>query len=712
MTELRLYPFQNDCVSDLRAAIMRSMSAALVLSTGAGKTVIAGRVAQLAAAKGSTTLLLVHRRELVRQSIKTLKLAVPGMPIGVEAAGWPAMPWAKLHVGMVQSIARREFTCNPDIVIVDEAHHARAPTWEKVLARWPHAVRIGLTATPERLDGRGLGEHFQEMVLGPPMAWLVENSYLAPTRTLTVPSSWEDMASVRRTKSGDYRSKDLAERVTDRVVADAAKAYMRHTPGQQAIFFGVDTNHSKMVCAKLRDYGIAAEHVDGKDHEARRDRIMAEFSERRIQVVGNCDLICLDDQTEILTRCGWRGIDEMRDDDIVANWHLDGTITFGPIRSLIRRETTAHERMVSYLSPREIKFRVTSNHRMVHRKRDGAWQVTDAHSIVGQRVIVPVAGVAAPETPPMPAPRRPRLTKAARIRATSYNLRQRHGMGHAQARAEAERRIDRRDALAYTEPSSLTLDDCAFIGFWLGDGSRTEFPGGGVEYKLFQSTRYESIVAWVDRTITECGFDSIRRVSDYGDGQYRLVSWSLPRGTGHGPQQRDGVFRLEPYLDKDGSDLLWGLDRDQFAELLRGFHRADGLHRQHGDTVTITNTRKALMELLQTIAVCRGMRANIRRSDNGPRATTPIWRLSVSFHRGRDRTRCRIGADHRRRPHHRTCLVREQRLDVHRHSAQRTSRCHGQQRGVRRPVVRCGHHGPSHQLGAGVPPAGRAADAV
>ena len=291
MTELRPYPFQNDLVDELRAAIVRSRSAVLTLSTGAGKTVIAGRVAKLAADKGSTTLLLVHRRELVRQSIKTLKLAVPGMEIGVEAAGWPSIPWARLQVGMVQSIARRKFTCNPDIVIVDEAHHCRAPTWEKVLARWPDAVRIGLTATPERLDGKGLGEHFDEMVLGPSMAWLVDNNYLAPTRTMTVPVSWEDMGSVRRTRSGDYHTKDLAKRVTDKVVADAAAAYMRYCPGTQAIFFGVDTAHSKRVCEKLRSMGVVAEHVDGKDHISRRDRVINDFADNRVQVLGNCDLV-------------------------------------------------------------------------------------------------------------------------------------------------------------------------------------------------------------------------------------------------------------------------------------------------------------------------------------------------------------------------------------------------------------------------------------
>ena len=78
------------------------------LATGAGKTVVAAEIARLAGLKGSRTLFLVHRRELVRQAADTLYEACPGEQVGVIAAGWPELPWAPLQVGMVQSIAKRE----------------------------------------------------------------------------------------------------------------------------------------------------------------------------------------------------------------------------------------------------------------------------------------------------------------------------------------------------------------------------------------------------------------------------------------------------------------------------------------------------------------------------------------------------------------------------------------------------------------------------
>ena len=99
----------------------------------------------------------MHRRELVKQAVDTLLEQCPGISIGVECPGWPAMPWAPLQVGMVQSVARRERVGKPDLVVIDEAHHARAKTWETVLARWPNAKRIGTDGHAGTVGWEGTG---------------------------------------------------------------------------------------------------------------------------------------------------------------------------------------------------------------------------------------------------------------------------------------------------------------------------------------------------------------------------------------------------------------------------------------------------------------------------------------------------------------------------------------------------------------------------
>ena len=290
--------YQLRAVDELREAVRRHKSALYVLPTGGGKTVVAGLIAQRVTDRGGQVMLVVHRRELVKQAVGTLTEFVPGLDLGVEAPGWPSMPWAPLQICMVQSMVRRDHVARmrPSIVIWDEAHHVRAATWERALDWWWHIPHIGLTATPERLDGKGLGAHFGAMVEGPSIHWLVNNinpstgfSYLAPCRTLTVPSSL-DLSGLTLNRSGEYGAA-IGNRITAGVIADAADAYTRYAAGQQAIFFGVNRDHSRRVVERLQEMGVKAAHVDGDDHPARRDRIMAEFRDGVIQVVGNCDLI-------------------------------------------------------------------------------------------------------------------------------------------------------------------------------------------------------------------------------------------------------------------------------------------------------------------------------------------------------------------------------------------------------------------------------------
>ena len=236
--------------------------------------------------------MVVHRRELVRQAIDTLAEAVPHVEVGVEAAGWPSKPWAPLQVGSVQSMVRRDWLADLDfdIVIFDEVHHARATTWEKVMAFFPDAKRIGLTATPQRLDGRGLGEHFDAMISGPEIPELVRLGFLAPTRTLSVPVGF-NLEALRKDSHGEFRQSDVYEQVTGPITAAAADAYLTHCRGKKAIFFGVHREHSRQVARELRERGVRAEHVDGDDTPERRDRVMKAFKTGKIEVVCNVDLI-------------------------------------------------------------------------------------------------------------------------------------------------------------------------------------------------------------------------------------------------------------------------------------------------------------------------------------------------------------------------------------------------------------------------------------
>ena len=138
----------------------------LTLPTGAGKTVIFSEIAKRAVQKNNNVLILVHRRELIKQASK--KLADIKVPHGIIAAGFKPSSHP-IQVASVQTIVRRlnKINYKPALIIIDEAHHSVAGSWKKVLDHFPNAKRIGVTATPCRLSGEGLREMFDDLIIGP-----------------------------------------------------------------------------------------------------------------------------------------------------------------------------------------------------------------------------------------------------------------------------------------------------------------------------------------------------------------------------------------------------------------------------------------------------------------------------------------------------------------------------------------------------------------
>ena len=269
-------PYQTDGEERI-AELMRQgcRSLVYVLPTGGGKTRVAGGLAARASRKQRRQAFVVHRRELVRQAHKELSLAIPGEEIGVIASGWPTLPWARVQVVSLPTVINRLNDLDPfHVAHIDEGHHCRAATWEKFI-RWlkAHGTRmVFYTATPERLDGKGMGEWCEQIVLGPGADDLIRDGHLAPTRLFRVSKS--DAAGWKGTNT----------------VADAMSAYEAYSPGRRAIFFGRTVTHSQEVCEALRGRGWRVAHLDASDGDARRDRVFSQFRAGDIQVLGNCGL--------------------------------------------------------------------------------------------------------------------------------------------------------------------------------------------------------------------------------------------------------------------------------------------------------------------------------------------------------------------------------------------------------------------------------------
>lgn len=285
---MNLRPYQDKAVADVRAAFgSGSRSVCLTAPCGAGKTVIFSAIAKLAKSKNTRTAILVHRDSLLTQA--SSKLNDFGITHGKIAPGHGNYG-DDINVASVLTLVRRMDRHNFDLLIVDEAHHAVSPTYDKIFARYPNAKILGVTATPERTDGRGLNTVFQKLILGPSIEQLIADGYLVQPTTYG-PIHKLDLSGIK-TQAGEYHRADLATHMdTPRITADAVQHYTRICPGVPAIAFCVNRKHTEDVAASFQTAGYRSVPVDGSMPLATIRERIAGLTDGRVQVLVACDLI-------------------------------------------------------------------------------------------------------------------------------------------------------------------------------------------------------------------------------------------------------------------------------------------------------------------------------------------------------------------------------------------------------------------------------------
>lgn len=289
-SSLTLRDYQARAIHDLRIAYRSGARAPLLVApTGSGKTVMFSAITQGAVARGRRVLILVHRRELIRQA--SAKLTMAGVQHGIIAAGFDPSS-SPVQVASVQTLARRleRQTWQPDLIVIDEAHHAVAGTWSKVLGHWPEAYRLGVTATPVRRDGRGLGAMFDRLVSGPSVGDLTAQGFLTPAKIYAPPQQFQSIKI--RVRSGDYAPEDAAEQL-DRpsVTGDAIEHYQRLGRGCSAIAFCCTAEHAENVASQFRDCGIRSHTILGTTPIEQREQLIADLGSGVLQVLVSVDVI-------------------------------------------------------------------------------------------------------------------------------------------------------------------------------------------------------------------------------------------------------------------------------------------------------------------------------------------------------------------------------------------------------------------------------------
>jgi DNA repair protein RadD len=282
--------YQLRAVESLRGLIRQGHRRLVLVSpTGSGKTFMSSMMVQSAVEKGKSVLFLAHRRELVVQKSKTLlKFDVPHGIIqsGMENDTGYSVQVASKDTLHARAMRRERMHLPPaDLIIADECHRSLAKTWQAIFNAYPEAVLIGLTATPVRGTGVGLGSTYDQMVIAATSPELIASGALVPT-TIYAPHK-PDLRGVKVAR-GDYVQSLLEKKMNQQtLVGDVLKHWERLADGRKSVGFACGVQHSLHLRDTFLARGIKAAHIDGNTPDSQRDDILAELSAGRLTVVFN-----------------------------------------------------------------------------------------------------------------------------------------------------------------------------------------------------------------------------------------------------------------------------------------------------------------------------------------------------------------------------------------------------------------------------------------
>lgn len=300
---MELRPYQEQCLAAVRAAYRAGRRRVLVsLPTGTGKTVVFAHFPEFFAMK-RRLLVLAHREELLEQARAKFEAAQVGLSVDIEQGSRHASENARVVIASVASLGRKHDRrlarlCPDDfyLIVVDEAHHAIAPTYRRIFEHFglfesdTRRMLVGFTATPYRGDGRGLGEVFEDIVFARGIREMIGAGFLCRVRGWRV-STGVDLDAVR-IRRGDFVESQLASTID---IAERNAAIIRaradFAPGRRTIVFCVNVEHSHSVAAAFRRAGVNAAAVWGAMPGDDRRATLRSFAEGSIEVLTNCNVL-------------------------------------------------------------------------------------------------------------------------------------------------------------------------------------------------------------------------------------------------------------------------------------------------------------------------------------------------------------------------------------------------------------------------------------
>ena len=623
----------------------------IVAPTGCGKSLI---IADIANRLGGNILVFQPSKEILEQNYK--KYTSYGMTdCSIYSASFNKKEISRVTFAMIGSVkSHPELFKKFKYIIVDECH--RVNPKEGMYKDFFHALGdtkiLGLTATPYRLVSyqdygsmlkfitRSNPRVFDRVIYYVQIQDLLRKGFLAQLDYFDCPpKGWDSNKLVVNSTGADYTDKsvqaeyervDIKEwlfQIAHRLV------YNSKVPRHGILVFTRFIYEADYLVNRLIAEGVNAALVTGQTKPKERNRILDAFKAGEIKVVANAAVLtCLSEDTEILTKNGWKGAKTISEDDLVAQYDNE-SITFEKPLRIIKKQ---HSGNFVKVEGRYMNIRITDDHNVIYRKRArngfGEFHKEKAGELVGQNIFIPVSGMSAPDNVIIEQPKIS-CSKRRFVNYNSYNYRKK-GIDAETAEKMALDLYDRRCLQRYKTPKELSLEECTFIGFWLGDGTCNNG-----RYSVCQSLSTPKMCEWIESLLDKIGIHYTYK--EYAGGESIIVgrkcytgghrTYSLANGTGgDGQYVQTALFSLKPYLQKGGTDLYWGMSKEQILALCKGIIMADGRHGNLKGNIgqNWVSADKELLDLLQSICCCRGIRMVISRLKD-KRYKVPFYQASV-----------------------------------------------------------------------------------
>ena len=292
---MELYPFQSTAVRTALLRLGRGLKVLITSPPGSGKTVMIAEMSRRVTNRGERVLILAQRREILRQTYLHLTgVGVSSDNIGViQPDPITEVDLARpIQLASMATLLRRGLRPRADMVILDEAHHAVADGHAGVLRHYRRKKTVGLTATPIRLDGRGLGDVFDNLVVAAVPSELIKEKRMAKPRPFSAPEEFLPNLDRLRRAMGDYVPSGLQERVDQpALVGDIVRHYLERVEGKTALVFAATLRHSRSIVERFVTAGVPAEHLEGTTAVHERDAVINRLRTGQTLVVSNVGIL-------------------------------------------------------------------------------------------------------------------------------------------------------------------------------------------------------------------------------------------------------------------------------------------------------------------------------------------------------------------------------------------------------------------------------------